>query len=400
MRNNRRSRNIFETNYSFEDNDLNININAEHEGDALEDEDGVALDTSDTPEAAELDIQDAAEEVEGPAEQVEEVADATEALESIYLALQELEYSGESLTPQAARFMNIAVDHAMRPFGGTAADVGVASMEDFEFSPTSALTASMEGIGDSIKKGFDAIVKFFTDLCKRIADFFRNLFDGVKAAQGKADKINAKLTTGKVTTKDKVKVPGMFGGEYPQVAELTKCVRTVTTVDGYARSVAQGVLKVMKADAGVLDELMKLSEKIANINEAVSDYVNIEVSSEPGKLSIKTKKEEGKATDVAVPALERVKAVLGENIKVLNTLATYRKGADQRKKDYDVVRKEIAKAIDGIDEQTMMQRLKQRRAASRMLSNLAAVENKIVARVLSVANATNNVVAGSFTSSK
>lgn len=208
---------------SLEDNDVNININAETETGAaevpevvesvvLETEDVVTpipdLDTSDTPEAGELEMQQTGGELDEAVTEVEELDDTVEALECIYMEMANISAENLEITPALMQMTHVAVANAVRRFGLSTDDCGVASVED---ASVGSIASSMEGVGDTIKSGVKQIAKMLDGVISFFVDFLKSIFTQV--GRSKKRLADVKAARGKVSKTDvEVSIPAALDG--------------------------------------------------------------------------------------------------------------------------------------------------------------------------------------------
>ena len=146
---------------------VQVNIDTDEGGMPL---DNITEDGEPTPEADEVELNEAADDVESDSEAIDELQDASEALESIYLSMESAQRDG-GLTREAAVFAGHAVQAAMRKFNVSSEEVGI-SLESFSDNKARATTVSMEGIREALKAIWDKIVSVFQAMMKKIADFW------------------------------------------------------------------------------------------------------------------------------------------------------------------------------------------------------------------------------------
>lgn len=215
-------RNLLNSSLGLEDDAPNVQVNIDT------DEAGMPIDNmSDegemTPEADEVEINEDASEIEADNEVIDEMAEATEALESMYLAMESSQADG-GLTPEAARFAALGIEAIVGKYGATAKDVGV-SLEAFNDNRSVATTVSMEGIVETLKSLWETIVKKFHEMIKKIVDFFQKTIAAAPRIKRRAEAIRKKARSTNGSPKDKEISTGLFRslniqGKAPSAAEL------------------------------------------------------------------------------------------------------------------------------------------------------------------------------------
>jgi hypothetical protein len=133
--------------------------------------------------AGEIEVADrSVEKAEMEQEELETVA-AT--MESIHLSLESAISDETGLTRREAAAHRLTIQHALRG----ALPMPVASLESFggEGERIEATTLSMEGIGDVIKKVYEAIKRAVSNAINAVSVFFSKLIGGVKKLREKAE---------------------------------------------------------------------------------------------------------------------------------------------------------------------------------------------------------------------
>ena len=141
-------------------------------------------------------------------EEAIEVAEETaENLEEIVAKMEEAAEEG-GLSEDAAAFMHLSLNMALKPFGGAEAVIpempGVEAFGDAG-QRGAALQAGVESIKDKAKDVWQTIKKFIVDLYKKVANFLSSIF----TTAGRLEKAFAKLKEAKlegVPQEDKIKL--------------------------------------------------------------------------------------------------------------------------------------------------------------------------------------------------
>lgn len=396
---------------SKEDNDLNINIQAEHEGKGEEGEEGlgeaaaeapvetvetaeevpaeVTEDTSGTPEAAELDVQDGAEDVGETTEQIEDVAEVAEGLEGIALTLARISVEGLHVTPLAAQMLNDQYDFVTRKFPALRASaVRVASCESFAADQEKAGTVSLEKVMDNIKNAGAAIVKFLKDLWQKFLALLGNVNASVAVMKKKAQSLQS-ANVGKAP--EKVNVPGLLGSglSAANIQKLTNVIKAMTVARYLEINAAiQG--------GGSIEEAFKSANanlvKTAGVGSTLIGNFKLEVVDGIPKV---TGGEQGEGTSRAPFSAGDVKALAGAVVDLASALEDYKRGEANRKKVNDFIISELEKGTASEDDGRIA-KFKKAREASQKWGRQVAFEQNIVRRAIAVGNATNNVLAASL----
>lgn len=401
-------------NPSLEDNDLNININAEHEGDASEGEDlggfggeeaeapaevaevetaEVAEDTSGTPEAAELDVADAGEEVGESVDQVEDAVETAEGLESIALTLAQISVEGVEVTPLIGQMLNSQYTMATRKFPALRSERhAIASCESLVVGQSDAVTVSLEKVMDSLKSAGAATIKFLKELWTRFMALLGNLNAGVKVMANKAKALNAK-TAGKQV--ESVNIPGILGGK-PTATSVYRLVTLIKEMNGLSQGeLLQVVSKDNASEADVKGAFEKINNKIKTITQGQTYLGNFKITiSENGVPELAT-------GDMGEGSKE--KGLTGSECKELSkavmdlaaAMEAYRSVEKGRKKFNDALIAALAK-VNTTDDDGALAKARKLRAASKTWARQIAFEQKVISKALAVGNAINNVVSASI----
>lgn len=209
---------------------VQVNIDTDEGGMPL---DNVTEDGEPTPEADEVELNEAADAVEEDSEAIDELQDASEALESIYLSMESAQRNG-GLTREAAVFAGHAVEAAMRKFNVSSEEMGI-SLESFGDNKARATTVSMEGIREALKAIWDKIVSVFQAMMKKIADFWNKYVAAAPRIKRRAEGLRKKARTTNGTQKEKTISTGLFrqlnvAGEVPKAANMPGYIKSVRGV--------------------------------------------------------------------------------------------------------------------------------------------------------------------------
>lgn len=209
---------------------VQVNIDTDEGGMPL---DNITEDGEPTPEADEVELNEAADEVDGDSEAIDDLQDASEALESIYLSMESAQRNG-GLTREAAVFAGHAVQAAMRKFNVSSEEVGI-SLESFSDNKARATTVSMEGIREALEAIWDKIVSVFQAMMKKIADFWNKYLAAAPRIKRRAEGLRKKARNVTGTQKEKTIATGLFrqlnvAGEVPKAANMPGYIKSVRGV--------------------------------------------------------------------------------------------------------------------------------------------------------------------------
>ena len=389
---------------SNEDNDLVVNINAEHKGEegaeeevVAADVDNVPLDTSETPEAAELDAADAGAEMAEETDKLEQLDDTVESLEAILVTMATISQEGLEITGATARLLRATVDNAVSRIENLTSDgLGIPSCEDFDLSPMTSWETSMEAVGGAMLAGIRAAGNTMKELLKHFLEFIKRIFDAAEQARHKADLLDVEAGKAKSTTGE-IKVPGIltYGGN------IEGGLKTLTEVVSAMVSTKYADLQVIlkTKDLGTTHE--EIENTFNRVNASVVAFKNDQLA---GGFSIQTG-ESGfpvvKSTDgreaKTVPALtpQQCKAVIAANKKLIEQIIAYKKSGDARKLVTEIFINKLA-VQNGSESAIGLKSAAIYHRASKAWNKRIAFENQVIGKALSVANAANNVVAASL----
>lgn len=410
---------------SLEENDLNININAEHEGDKGEGDAAdfgagdaaapaadvpavetapaeaevvvdepvvVEEDTSGTPEAAELDVADAAGEVDATNEQIEDVSEAAEGLEGIALTLARISVEGLEVNPAAHAILLDQYKFVTRKFPALQTEQkSIPSFEAFSVSQE-GVTISLEKVVDNLKSAGKALVQFLKDMWTKFLALLGNANAAIQAMKKKA----TELSTAKVgTAPDSVNVPGFIskivaGTAVQEINLLTDVIKnmTVARYEGIITAVTSGK-DVAEAMKGINQALIAKQGSGAQLLGGFK----IEVAEDGAVKATSVETGEGKSTKAFDQA--KVNATAKAVVDLANALEDYKRGESNRKKVNDFIISELAKGEVGSEDAGKVAKWKAARKAGTAWSKQIGFEQTVVRKAISVGNAINNVLAAS-----
>ena len=207
---------------------VQVNIDTDEGGMPLDD---VTAEGEPTPEADAAEMEADAAEIAADDEQIEELEEAQETLESYLIAMESAQKNG-GLTDDAAQIMAIGLESIMGKYGYDAQEVGMASLESWGDNRSNKTTVSMEGIRDTLRTIWEAIVKKIKELFKKITDFYHKNIGGAARLKRRAEGIRKKAKKERGTPKDKTITPGLFrslnlAGKVPEGKELVEALELV-----------------------------------------------------------------------------------------------------------------------------------------------------------------------------
>jgi hypothetical protein len=408
------------TTSSLEENDLNVNINATHEGeddsaatDAADltapeaeviaetpvDTEEVAVvdaeDTSGTPETAELDIVDAGEEVAETGEQIEDVNDAAAGLEGILLTLARISHEGLQVTPFVASTIHQQFEFVTRKYPGLRqGKTGISSMESLVATPDICLNDSMEAVLEGLKKAKDAFVAFLTKLWDKFKAFLGSITSGSKLMIAKAKQLQNQKAG---NAPSEITLPGLVG-------EL-KSAEDINYLTSYVKALSSITVEVAKTLNGpsspdnrrevvgsLFGSLVGVSAKFAS-EKPILGFGKIEVGEDGLPRTVRAKDQVATKrkpfSESEAHAIAKAVVSLGEAVEVFQS-----KRAD-RKTAIDLLKKEAAVDLSG-ENDGAVKRWAKARLAGTLVSTLSVAEISVIRQAISVGNAVNNAVAKSL----
>lgn len=173
---------------------LRVSLENDEIAEEITDEQAEAV-LEETPESEVTEVVEAEQEVDAAEAASAELEEAAEGLESLQAALESSLANG-GLTAGEARFANM---HAASLCGRLGLTQSVMpSMESFEANDrVEATRVSMEGIGETLKKIWEAIKSMAAKVWNWISNFFKSIFGAAERLERRAkalDKVAGKLT--------------------------------------------------------------------------------------------------------------------------------------------------------------------------------------------------------------
>lgn len=396
---------------SLEDNDLNVNINASHDGDNV-DEDQVPLDTSAVPETAELDLAEDAEQIEETNDEIADLEETDAALESLTTTLTAWKDSGEPFSNGMHQMFDVALANALAPYPGlTPASIGMPSCEDFANDPEDGYTVSMEKIGEATRAIGGAIKKAMQQFIAYITQFVKTLFSTTASAKAKTQKLQTVVGDFKGMPKGEIKLPALLGnhvsgGEIERLERVTKTLLSLRTAD-----VEVLVKSIVNSEELTIEEISKkLDAMMAPLKNALGKPLigGFQITMNEGDGSISAKGVElGESATIKPSNVVWCKGILDANMKLLATVEDYQKKSKEISKLSDTMiraagdlEKEAAKARgEGKYDQWKAKRSALSKTAAWVRAR-GNTETFVVKKCISVVNASNNVVAQTLASAK
>lgn len=359
--------------------------------DTLSNEEPVEL----TPEQHEVAIVETVGEVTETAAVVEDVAVAVESLEAIALHLQQLKDKDESVSVEGVALLNLSFDNAVRKFPAFKQTETVDSLENFAISPASATNVSLENIGDKIKAGYEAIVKFIKDLIAKFKELVEKVFSSAATARRAAQ---ANIEALKTANKDRA-VPST---EITIPAILNNPVLTVqgvATLEGVIKSIGstsydEVVAILDRADGITVEEAQSALHKAFDAYARLKDDVylgNLSFNNDAFPPSVKLL--EGSDRSARVLKLNQVQEYSQAVIKLCDELDDLRVTSRKRHVALTNLVARVKHNAKSPDAQSSLQII---RGVLQMTSKLQAFESRVMGRAIQVANAINKVCADSI----
>ena len=165
----------------------------EDDGSAVVGEEGEGLNGSETVEGEMLEVADADAEVSEATTDVDQTEDSVEKLEEIQVALESAAANG-GLTRESAVFANIALRAAV---GKKAARIIMPAMPSFESysggaSSRRATTLSVEIVGESLRKFWQALVAKIKQLWNKLRGWWKKMTDAAPKIKARAEALAKK----------------------------------------------------------------------------------------------------------------------------------------------------------------------------------------------------------------
>lgn len=230
-------------------------------------------------ETVEQEIAETAEafaESEQGSDDVQELGDISEGLESIVASMEACMEDG-GLTPQAALFMQHAVNGYTRRLGLSASSI-TPSMESFggASGQAAATTISMEGVGETLKKIWLAIKNAVSKAIQAVRNFFAKIFGGVAKLKQRSDALKKAVNDLTDDKGGKMKVPNANTLRYKGKADIASIVAGLKATKSMGDGIYGGVVEAAK---GFYTQAVNKVLNRADMNETGSDLIKSELES-------------------------------------------------------------------------------------------------------------------------
>lgn len=177
------------------DVNIDIDVNESEEGGVPEE----PLDTSETPEASELEVQDADAEVEGDDAVSDNVEDAVTSLESLYLTLDMVASQESTMSDSTFALMQLHLNTIGGRLGATAGQL-VPSTESDDWFLQRDIVASQEAILDRIKEGTKEFGNTIRKMYESVKTYVKTLASHHDRTAKRLEKVRGALESGQLNT--------------------------------------------------------------------------------------------------------------------------------------------------------------------------------------------------------
>ncbi len=364
------------------------------------------------PEQLEVAIVESAGEMAETVTVVEDVAVAVESLEAIALHLHQLKEKDESVSVESVALLNLSFDNAVRKFPAFKQTKTVDSLENFAVSPVNATNVSLENIGDKIKSGYQALVKFLKDLWEKFKAFVGNIISGAAVAEKAARKNaeDAKTANTSKRAEGEISIPAVLNNPVLTAAAIENLNKVIGSIGMVSyRDLVGQFEKIAKGDTSIPLELTK--EALHKVFDA---YARMKEDAYLGNLSFSNdqfpptiKLLEADARQAKPLTIPQVKEFTAANIKLCGSITQLKKSLNERATavsrlsayiefiarrvtEEGATPERMQRGLEGREVMTMI------RSQLQILNKVKAFETKILARAIQVANAINKVCAESI----
>lgn len=410
------------------------------ESDGGEYNEDAVLGGEDTVEGELLEVEAAQEEAEGEAEAIDELEEAADGLGEV---AEDVEASMEDggLSPQAARFMQHAVESYTNRLG-VAAPV-VTSMESFGGTSgrLSATQVSLEGIKEFLKEIWAKIKSLIMSLFAKAKNLWIKLFDaaGKLAKRAEAIKKKARDTSGTASEK-KIEVnlkPIHLGGKAPNPVAAAKQLKDL--VDDNIKAKNEAYVNIAETLANLLGDWSPANQAIFSsvkalpltgfrVDKRFGDNVQVETSGElpGGRMMVESmpanakqfleqiagsrgyitdfaeKSKDVDTGDINTMSLGDIENVCDSIESLANKIIDYRKGWEKRSKAQSalVTAGDKLEKSTGKDDELTAEQKSQVRMLVRGANNIVRLQSGVIdassAYAVSTSNALLNVAAKSL----
>lgn len=367
---------------------------------------------SQTPEQIEVAIAEDASEVVEVATVVEDVSIAVESLEAIALHLTQLKNKGKAVSVESVALLNIGVENAVRKFPAFKKTTTVDSLENFTINPADATTVSLENIGDKIKAGYDAVVKFLKDLWEKFKAFLGNILSGAAIAEKNARKNMEDVKTANTSKRaeGEIKIPAVLNNPVLTKAAIDNLTKVVGSIGMVSYRDLISNFEKIQANGSVPLEFIKES-----LNKVFDAYGRMSDNAYLGNLSFKNDQFppsinmlEAEARQAKPLTIAQVKEFTTANIQLCGAITQLKKTLAERGKaiahlsaQIELIARRLNKTGDDENikndaKHTPAEIMTYLRTTSQLLNKVNVFETKVLGRSVQVANAINKVCADSI----
>lgn len=153
--------------------------------------DAVMPDGTPTPEADTVELEIVYNAAYTSEQDLEELIEASQGIESVCLAMY-IDQRDGGLTQQSARYAALALESVGAPYDITARDMGMVSLESFDGDRSRATSVSMEGLLDTLKGWWEAIVRKFKELLAKLNKYWQQSWSAAARLKSRAEALKAK----------------------------------------------------------------------------------------------------------------------------------------------------------------------------------------------------------------
>ncbi len=366
----------------------------------------LAEDTSDTPEAIEASVLSAGAELVTVSERVGDITEAVEGLESIYLQLEKIRDAEGTVSAESHGFLTIAYDQTVRKFPALQKNSGLPSMEEFAMNAGRANNISLENVAEKLVDGYKALVKFIEQLIERIKAFFGHVISasGVMVRKSKALLERLKTVNDNATGED-ITMPAVLN--HPVLTD-TNIVSLTDAVASIGKASYRDIINIYdRAVAGDKDILV--NEVIESMHKAFDAYGKMAGDVYLGNLSFSNddfppviKLLDAETRKVKPYTKTKMKTYLEQNIKLGVAIYDLKSSQTERTRALGAMMATLKQLSDQSNKNDTRSEFRKQyellNAAIQFVRKLQTFENKVLSRVVQVANAVNNSCAASISS--
>ena len=230
--------------------------------------DSVMPDGTPTPESDVVELEIIYDDAFTSKDDLEELIAAASGIETVVLAMADDQTNG-GLTEQSSRYAEVALESIGRRYSITPRDMGMVSLESFSGDSKHANVVSMEGIIDTLKSWWDAIVTKFKQLIVKLNKYWQESWSGAARLKSRAEALKAKSRSIKGSIKEKnIEDAGLYNalnirGKVASPSELIAAYSKVSVP-------VKSPLQTEKVEA-VIDQIFA-DLKWDNLNAGAANY--------------------------------------------------------------------------------------------------------------------------------